>query len=191
MSAEQERKIAELESALRATKARVAALEHRLAGLLDPDGARQMHGNFEMPGAAEMRALHRVVLGELPMLRADPEVFAAAFQFVASLSRSNKMSAFANVTWIDRMCEWARARQLPEPNLAAFVAALLAHGDVEHTVTALRFPYDLNYSLTTGAHRLPTGDGWKAVLASGTLRPASKLPVPAQRATMQLMLTGQ
>jgi hypothetical protein len=184
-------RIAELQEQLQTSRRRVAVLEHRLAQLQDPDGARQMHGKFEMPTPNELAALHHIVVDGYPKLACDIESFGGAFRFVACLSRCDAMSNISNASWCDRMGEFLRHMELPPSNLRAFCGAVLAHGDVVHSISNNRFPFDVSFGLVVGGSNLPASSAWKLLLETGVLRTPVKLPKPVQERVVIDMVRSQ
>jgi hypothetical protein len=63
-----------------------------------------------------------------------------------------------------------------EISLGAFTCAALMHGDVGHSLTPSRWPYDLSFALGNYVGSLPDGTGWRRVLRDRKLLPATALP---------------
>ena len=61
--------------------------------------------------------------------------------------------------------------------LKPWCAALLAHGDVAHTITD-RYPYDLSFGLTYEGAGRPATAAWRRVLETGRLLPSTAIKVP-------------
>ena len=89
---------------------------------------------------------------------------------------SSETGPFSRGTWLGRCNTWCRGSGLPRDiGISPFTTALLMHGDIGHTLNDSRFPLDLELGLIEGSGRLPTGEGWKAVLNGRPLMPATKL----------------
>lgn len=166
-------RIAELEQ-------RNAVLEAELAALRAPKPIRV--GNMILPTSADLTKLRKIVQGYYRVLTPaidDDEhqlQFEACFRYLCSVSRTEegKWSTYDNPTWTSRAQRWAGR----DVTLAEFSCAALAHGDIQHSLIAHRFPYDLSFNLVEGGHRLPDGSGARRILDGGLLLPATPLNHP-------------
>jgi hypothetical protein len=133
---------------------------------------------FAMPPAADLLALHRVVLARFVQLRLDPswrseqearQEFAAAFRALGSMRRADALDQkHATTFWIDRAEDVLRAAGAPDMfTLQSFTAALIAHGDVLYSDLGT-FPY-VAFGLGLGGRA--AGGAWRKVLAGKMLDP--------------------
>jgi hypothetical protein len=62
-------------------------------------------------------------------------------------------------------------------SLRPFTVALLAHGDINHSVTA-SFPFNVSFGLGNYTGKMASGSGWKTALETGRVLPATALDLP-------------
>ena len=170
--------------------------------LVDAGYAR---GNsFAMPSDIELQRLQAVVHTAYPMLRPDLsppqwadrnaredlEAFKTAFCRLAEINRVDQLDTKrSTISWIQEAEDWLRVRGRGGHITAqAFVAALVAHGDIKFTAPDA-FPYELNFGLDL-YHGRPGRDAWRKVLSSGwSPMPTviSKTSAPASPSTVRLV----
>ena len=83
--------------------------------------------------------------------------------------------------WCDTAIVWLREHQLAAPvslGGVAFTAALVAHGDIPHTLSD-SFPFDLSFGLMAYGGGTPSGGQWRRVIETGALLE----PMPLDRPT--------
>ena len=190
-AAELQARIASLEAKNSVLEARLAALEPKPKPPQRPDepAVRIMQtaapSQFTMPSERELRALYQLGCGLAKVLApADGDErehfasFAAAFKYLSSVSRSDRLDT-------SRMCSWwcGEARQwLHERGNSVDVKpvhltlAALCHGDIPHSFDPARWPFDLALGLALGTMKLPTGAGWLQVIETSRFRAATALP---------------
>jgi hypothetical protein len=79
---------------------------------------------------------------------------------------------------LDEARNWLRERQQPSAMTGNdFVAAVLAHGDIEH-LPPEAFPACAGFGVSLHGGGQPAVDGWRAVLATKRLREPVPLPRP-------------
>jgi hypothetical protein len=138
--------------------------------------------NVALPNEQQFDRLLETVLQRFPVLRPREDVadfnaqFRAAFKRLTHLGRREKVDTDRALTWwLDDCCEWCRRHQvnLPWINGAAFVAAVLAHGDIAYT-SLDEWPHVSLGLQFGGGGREPLGK-WHTVLTSGqVLTPAQQ-----------------
>ena len=182
---------------------RIAALEHEVRNLKmqlahsrrqfvapprrDEPTVRVLHPvrQVALPTDAEFEQLIGIVFSRYPRLRSDDEVFGAqfraAFQYLLRTGRRDKLDMEHSVSWwCDTAIVWLREHQLAAPvslGGVAFTAALVAHGDIPHTLSD-SFPFDLSFGLQFGGGGRPSSNKWREVLVTGALLEPSPSPHP-------------
>lgn len=144
-----------------------------------------------MPTADELRALYKIVLAKYPKL--DPErqrdrdqagfdaQFRRTFWAAGQLGRLPDVETH-NIKATSYWCQLtgdilqnAGKSALEVPG-NIFVIAVLAHGDVPHSLDPARYPFDFSLGLTFPSAGVPATDVWRRVLSTSNLRPASPTP---------------
>jgi hypothetical protein len=151
-----------------------------------------------MPSDAELRTLLKIVLAKYPRLDPardrglDPDPdrvlerearftreFRRAFfalGFLGRLPGIETKNTKALSWWSDYCGDVLRGQhQDDDVNGRTLALAVLAHGDIPHTIGD-RFPFDVILGLTYPSAGVPAGDAWRRVLTTANLRPASALP---------------
>ena len=78
----------------------------------------------------------------------------------------------------------------PPLALPALVAAVLAHGDVRHTITTSRYPYDVSLGLVAYGGSHPASNEWRQVLETGRVRMPDELPAEYRATRGQYINAG-
>jgi hypothetical protein len=179
--------VVELERELAVAHDEIARLKQQLAQAPTGMVVERHRSGFVAPSETELQSLYRIGTRLAPKLGIDqtPEHFAgfaAAFSYVATLSRTDKLATDRMASWwCEAAREHARARRdWSDIKPSHLTLAVLAHGDVPHTFDPARFPYDLAFGLSIGTSRLPTGAGWLGVLEREAFRAATPLPAVSE-----------
>lgn len=144
---------------------------------------------FERPTAEQFAELLEIVFAQVPSLRptaSQAEQFReetlAAFCALAHLPRrpDNSLNwTYDRTVFIDR-CYMILRELSVEPSdisMRALMVGAMMHGDVSFCFDPQRFPHDTAWSLGDHSGRYPSGLGWKTVLQTRKIRPASSMPV--------------
>lgn len=193
---------------LREANARLTAerdeAQGTLAAMRDPF-RRAWPPGFAKPTDDELVALLKAVQISFPRFRQQTEAdqrnwfpyFKSAFIALAHMPRhpEGKLNtSIDNTTWQERAQKVLRDINIRPDDFGMFplMAAVLAHGDIGHTYTADRFPYDLLFAFGNHVGRYPDGSGWRRVLDTRTFRAplpfmpdkgSTNYPVPQFRVT--------
>ena len=141
-----------------------------------------------LPSDDEFEKLIGIVLERWPMLHAAGEdwhrfivQFRAAFRRVRYLSRQSKLDTLRGLGWwTDEAAQWLRDHPPSVVSISgnAFTAAVLAQGNVAHTV-GHNYPFDLSFGLLFAGGEVASEDQWREVLATGRLLEPSPSPYSA------------
>jgi hypothetical protein len=151
-----------------------------------------------LPTDAEFEQLIDLVLARWPQLcRSDNQTFGAefraAFQRLQHLGRRDKLDTERALSWwTDDARDWLCEHQLGGRVLVsspAFTAAVVACGDIGYTALD-NFPCDVSFALQFGGGGVrPSSDGWREVLATGSLPKPMSLPHPIEvRSPVQIAI---
>ena len=142
-----------------------------------------------LPSDDQFERLIGLVLARWPQLRPRAGEdwhgfvvqFRAAFRRVRYLGRQSKLDTLRGLGWwTDDCCSWLRDHPPSVVSISgnAFTAAILAQGNVAHTVGD-NYPYDLAFGLLFAGGEVASEDQWREVLATGRLLEPSPSPFPA------------
>jgi hypothetical protein len=190
-----------LEAALPARRVIPAAPIEEARAILTYPGVAAPRG---LPSDAELMELRRIVNLAHPKLafvatgprfadieeREDVAGFRTAFAYLATLARVEKPLAtkYATSWWLTGAEGWARDVGLPTTIPGrAFIAALVAHGDIAFTALD-DYPV---FGLAVGDHGRRYAQRWRDVLAGHLPEAVAKPgPPPAPPSPSQLLLVG-
>ncbi len=199
MTAAQQERIHELLNALDVTRTALRESDQTIQQLRDQLASRPIDSNmvqqrevpdrgFTRPTESELRQLYRVALALAPKLEpATPndrhfQAFRTAFSYIATLSRTEKLdTSRATSWWCDGAEQYARAHgQSTDIGGDAFTLAALCHGDVVHSFSPTRWPYDMAFGLAIGGGSQATNK-WRSVLERTQFLKAVELPMLPQQ----------
>jgi hypothetical protein len=149
--------------------------------------------NILLPPSEEIGKIGRMILTRYPVLGPDLSMartaeenkqdwatqYEASFRTLVLFPRTDTLDTkHAPSVWIDRIAAVLRSQHLSARiTLPPMMAAVLAWGDIPHSFDPRRFPYDICLGLAGigGSGRDADAASWQRVLATGALRPATRL----------------
>lgn len=147
-----------------------------------------------LPSDDEFEKLIGLVLARWPILRPSAGAdwhsfvvqFRAAFVYCSHMGRREKLDTDRGLAWFaSDALQWLRQHRpgsVVSISSAAFASAILATGDIKHTMSQ-NFPFDFSLALQFGGGGFLSCDRWHEVLATGRLLEPSPSPWPAPPAS--------
>jgi hypothetical protein len=147
------------------------------------------------PNLHELRALVEIVQSRYRILRPPENVHRhahalavlRALYFLSVVDRLPPGEIDAGAKWFYSCDRWCRSRDMPAVPAVAFATAVIASGDIDF-ISPARWAYGASPGWGLTDYGIPPArDGWRAVLATGTLRPPlARPPRPRHRPAIKL-----
>jgi hypothetical protein len=155
--------------------------------------------SFVMPSISELQQLLAIVYHRYPRLAPEFheelaffEGFSRAFLYVGNIGRADEPNGKVSVLWwLDHCRDWLKRSNVQGDVLGAcFMAACLAQG-VDYIADDPGQGTVWTFALKAYGGRPEKGDGWRAVLATGKIKPPVATNSSRPRPDVRIVAAGE